>query len=603
MDLDSMPELYKEAFSQSLVNLEKLKEDDNIGHHKQADSQNLLNATQIQLLQVLEEVVTILPHIQITGGQEGLVNRSLTQMTAKWEESLRLSRNVMLIIDISNRKERGEMSYDMTIDLINTPLPELAGAVSVVPENIMRNIKEFTGLKTDVEDVDMILEGFLKSVSEAGQTGKLAHSAQKELIIRKLSPNCLLLVNSYLDTSNKAISDISLHQLIGILEQIYMPNCQPSEALVKLQRLGKVKNGDYLSQCAVISRLVRLSVRKEADDKSRKTLQESRSAEYMKSSLSESDYQLIRQQEIKRAEEQKPPLTALKIAKYLTQYHHNKIDSEDNFDFSTVNRVSGIERNASGSRTFERGKSQRGNFLKNNAQFASFRGQRGNFRHKNGPNRFPAYQHGNGGFPEENDDFQHQNGFQQGNRDFQYDNGKYQNQNDFQQGNRYVEQDNGHDYQNEDQYFSHENGDGQNNVDQGFDNDNEGQDYTQRGQNRHNTGQHYIVPMYKDAKVSKDECVMCGSRKHFWSSWRCKYRGIVGPTPRPREDIPAPVCRYHGQYLHPTEFCLGDIDVDGPDDTNKLRFVRSQNIPILAGNEESDFDEIDSDNDETISFK
>ena len=94
MDLDSMPELYKEAFSQSLVNLEKLKEDDNIGHHKQADSQNLLNATQIQLLQVLEEVVTILPHIQITGGQEGLVNRSLTQMTAKWEESLRLSRNV-----------------------------------------------------------------------------------------------------------------------------------------------------------------------------------------------------------------------------------------------------------------------------------------------------------------------------------------------------------------------------------------------------------------------------------------------------------------------------------------------------------------------------
>ena len=194
-------------------------------------------------------------------------------------------------------------------------------------------------------------------------------------------------------------------------------------------------------------------------------------------------------------------------------------------------------------------------------------------------------------------------GIKMAHRDFQYDNGKYQNQNDFQQGNRYVEQDNGHDYQNEDQYFSHENGDGQNNVDQGFDNDNEGQDYMQRGQNRHNTGQHYIVPMYKDAKVSKDECVMCGSRKHFWSSWRCKYRGIVGPTPRPREDIPAPVCRYHGQYLHPTEFCLGDIDVDGPDDTNKLRFVRSQNIPILAGNEESDFDEIDFDIDETISFK
>ena len=166
MDLDSMPELYKEAFSQSLLNLDKLKEDDNIGYHKQGDIQNLLNATQIQQNLILEDILTILPHLQITGGQERLVNRSLTQITAKWEESLKLSRNVMLIIDISNRKERGEMSHDMTIDLINTPLPELIGAVSVVPETILRNIKEFTGIKTELDDLDMILEGFLKSVFE-----------------------------------------------------------------------------------------------------------------------------------------------------------------------------------------------------------------------------------------------------------------------------------------------------------------------------------------------------------------------------------------------------------------------------------------------------
>ena len=596
-----MPELYKEAFTQSLVNLEKLKEDDNIGHHKQADLQNLLNATQIQQHQILEDMVTILPHLQVTGGQEGLVNRSLTQITAKWEESLKLSRNVMLIIDISNRKERGEMSHDMTIDLINTPSPELPGAVSVVPENIMRNIKEFTGVKTDTEDVDMILEGFLKSVFEAGQTQKLAHLAQKELIIRKLSPNCTLLVNSYLDTSNKSISDISLRQLIGILEQVYMPHCQPSEALVQLQRLGKVKNSDFMSHCAIISRLVSLSVRKEANGESKKILKESRCAEYMKHSLSESDSHLIRQQEIKRAEEQKPPLTALKLAKYLTQYHHNKISGEDSFDFSTANRVeaSGIEENATALRTFERGRShfrprgsQRGNFLQNNA---SFRGQQGNFRHKNGQNRFPTYQHGNGGFSEENNDFQHQNGFQQENKNFQYENGKYQH------GNEYFQQENGNDFQRENQQF--ENGDEQNIVDQGFDHDNEGQDNTQREHYRDNAGQHYIAPMYKDAKVNKDMCVMCGSRMHFWSSWRCKYRGIVGPSPRPREDIPAPVCTYHGQYLHPAKYCLGDINVDGPDDTNKLRFVRSKNTPILAGNgefDEQDDIEIEFDDDPLI---
>ena len=122
----------------------------------------------------------------------------------------------MQIIDISNKKEKGELSYDMTIDLINPPKQELAGATSVVPENIVRNIDAFTGVKSDPEDLDIILEGFLKSIHEAGQAQKLTHSAQKELIIRKLSPNCILLINSYLDTSNKMIEDTTLHQLVGI---------------------------------------------------------------------------------------------------------------------------------------------------------------------------------------------------------------------------------------------------------------------------------------------------------------------------------------------------------------------------------------------------
>ena len=43
----------------------------------------------------------------------------------------------------------------------------------------------------------------------------------------------------------------------------------------------------------------------------------------MKASLTESDYQLIQKLEIKRTEEQKEPLTALKIAKVLTQYQNN----------------------------------------------------------------------------------------------------------------------------------------------------------------------------------------------------------------------------------------------------------------------------------------
>ena len=59
----------------------------------------------------------------------------------------------------------------------------------------------------------------------------------------------------------------------------------------------------------------------------------------MKASLTESDYQLIQKLEIKRAEEQKEPLTALKIAN-ITQYHNNNdTNGQDNFELSTVNRV------------------------------------------------------------------------------------------------------------------------------------------------------------------------------------------------------------------------------------------------------------------------
>ena len=215
MNLADTPEAFKEAFSQSVANLDKLQDARNIGHHKQADIQNLFNSTQIRQNQLLEDILQ-LPAMQIQAGQEAPINDTLARLSARWDENVSLSRNIMQIIDISNKKEKGELSYDMTIDLINPPKQELAGATSVVPENIVRNIDAFTGVKSDPEDLDIILEGFLKSIHEAGQAQKLTHSAQKELIIRKLSPNCILLINSYLDTSNKMIEDTTLHQLVGI---------------------------------------------------------------------------------------------------------------------------------------------------------------------------------------------------------------------------------------------------------------------------------------------------------------------------------------------------------------------------------------------------
>lgn len=574
MDIDSMPNTYKEAFNQSISNMGKLQDASNIGHHQQADIQNLFNSTQIQQNQIFEDILALLPTLQITGGQEGTANDVLARLTTKWADNLNLSRNVMQIIDISNKKERGELSYDMTIDLINTPRPELTGATSVVPENIVRNIKEFTGTKNESEDLDIILEGFLKSIFEAGQTQKLTHSAQKELIIRKLAPNCILLINSYLDTSNKTISDTTLPQLIGILEQIYMPNSQPSEALVKLQSLGKVKNGDYLSHCAIISRLVRLSVRKEANSDSKRALQESRSAEYMKYSLSEADSHLIRQLEIKRAEEQKQPLTALKIAKYLTQYHHNKNNVQDNFELSTVNKVDQCEAgdSAVALQIADRGNFrapyrpqfrprgyQRGYSSPNNVRFGSFRGQRGNFR--------PNYnQRPNPVFRPRFQNFQRPNNFQKN---------SFRGQNQY-----YVNPTNSRGT------WGRQNG-SRAQYSQGQQRGRGGQNYRPpiRDNNGFNSFNQASPLVISDAKVQKGECIMCGNL-HSYKSFDCCYNGMT-PTRRTNANIPAPVCPIHKKFLHTAEQCLGDV---------KINMSKIVELPQGMEDFENDFDEYFSKN-------
>ena len=540
MNLTDTPDEFKEAFSQSVANLDKLQDARNIGHHRQADIQNLFNSTQIRQNQLLEDILLVLPSMQIQVGQEGPTNGALTRLASRWDQNVNLSRNIMQIIDISNKKERGELSYDMTIDLINPPKVELTGATSVVPENIVRNINAFTGTKTENDDLDIILEGFLKSIYEAGQTQKLSHSAQKELIIRKLSPNCILLINSYLDTSNKTIEDTTLHQLVGILEQIFMPNSQPSEALVKLQKLGKIKNNDYLNHCAIISRLVRLSVRKEQNADSKKTLQESRSAEYMKSSLSDQDSHLIRAQEIRRAEEQKQPLTALKIAKFLTQYHNNKKDPHHDFDLSTVNRVEEDEsfdtalvvRGADKSRPFVRPSGQR-SFQQNRARYGNFRG-RGTGNFQNSSNR------GFGNFRGRGNNFSRPNTFQRsayrGQRPPQYGN----NNNNFNQNNNNVR-----------------GGWKQNGFRPNYNNQPRGRGFqTNRPYQREDT----MPLVIADARVGKQECIMCGNL-HSYKSHDCCYNGMQ-PTRRTHPDKPASVCPIHKKFLHTAQQCLGDVKIN-----------------------------------------
>ena len=102
MDLDSIPVPFREAYTQSVLNLNQLRDTGNITIYKQADVQNLFNCTQIQQNQIFEDILALLPSLQINAGQQDAADGVFTRLNAKWRNNLELSRNVMQIIDSAN---------------------------------------------------------------------------------------------------------------------------------------------------------------------------------------------------------------------------------------------------------------------------------------------------------------------------------------------------------------------------------------------------------------------------------------------------------------------------------------------------------------------
>ena len=105
MDSASTPEPFKEAFSESLVTLEKLRNVANISSNQNADFQNILNSVQFQTSVILEKIIAILPSLQIATGQNAEIQTQRESLERSWNDHLGLSRKVMLFVDNSNKKE------------------------------------------------------------------------------------------------------------------------------------------------------------------------------------------------------------------------------------------------------------------------------------------------------------------------------------------------------------------------------------------------------------------------------------------------------------------------------------------------------------------
>ena len=557
MDRDAVPAEFQEAFDTSMENLNKLKNNDDI-LHEEANVLNLLNSGLTSQAKLIESLIKQLPNLQVSPHNEASAAPISAEIDSNWKSHLAVTRNIMRAVDITKKKEKGQLPSEKALDLIYEPNSQIDGATDLVPENCVKNIAVFDSAVG--KDLDIKLEGFLKSIYEAGSTNKLSHKGMKTLIIRKLSPQVLMLIESYLDTSEKKIENVSLRQIVGILEECYAQS-DPRSALQKLQSLDKVTDGDYFSACAVISRLVKLSVRKEGSKESRQIIQESRSAEYMRSSLTAGDAKIIRTEELKRAADLKGPMSALKIASFLTLYHQNQKGNGDVLEspsVSSANKAGECEEVPHESAFFVQ------------RQFAPPSRGRGQAFFKNTRNwsggRFNSPQQGNvhRGFNKNPQGFgqprKYPNGPQAGfhtvgSRQGRGPNGPFRQAS---QGRN----------------FSGGLNDQRRPQRGGFRGSPRGQRGSYRGAD-YRQGQNRPFVTFQDAKVEYNQCIMCGSTLHTFNSWDCAYRGIC----RPQKEV----CSIHGKFSHPTRACLGDIT------TNQAREeLPSVGMGALYGDEEEE---------------
>ena len=212
-----------------MKNLDKLKNNDKELLTEEANVLNLLNSGLASQARLLESVLKQLPNLEVSDDQREAAQPITAEIDKNWKDHLQVTRAVMRAVDITKRKEKGQLSCEQDLDLINEPGAELVGCTDVVPETCVKNIQLFDGSMG--KDLDIRLEGFLKSIFEAGSTNKLSHKAMKTLIIRKLSPQTLMLIESYLDTSDKIVEEVSLRQIVSILEECY----SQTDSCVKLE--------------------------------------------------------------------------------------------------------------------------------------------------------------------------------------------------------------------------------------------------------------------------------------------------------------------------------------------------------------------------------
>ena len=305
----------------------------------------------------------------------------------KWNESLSVCRKIQKSAYTQFQEEKGKIIGENDLKLIFDVPADIADGKDAVPENCLKNLKQFSG--ENIENLDIATEEFIRNAFEIGLSQQLSHEGIKSLIIRRLHGFSLLILETYAGNLEVSPSDLTLKQVIWCLEKHFRQESSPLKSLQKLQALPQIHHKQYFKTCGIVARLAKLSVKNITDPDNAKLLEKARATEYFVKSLNTVDKKLIDKENSQRLVDNKEPLGSIAIADFLTKHHASNYDNLDPPQ-STVLQVTKEDEGAPEEETvFFVGNNQRG-YRRNN--FSRGQGAGPNFSNQNRsfpPPRFP----------------------------------------------------------------------------------------------------------------------------------------------------------------------------------------------------------------------
>ena len=331
---DNTPAEFKKSGLLAEEQLRKLEDTDLKVLGSESSTLHLLSSGLTSQAKVLNTIIEKFDALALKPGQD--LGNELQQ---EFDRHITVTRKLQKSAITTNLNDTGILPDSDNIQLICTLYTEDAAPTLSVPEACVKNLKSFAG-EGDVHDMDYKCEMFITEAMDIGLSNKLAHNACKSLILRKLSGYANLVLNTYLENQALTAADMTLTQLLGLLERTFRSQSTPEVALHRLQSLPEIKNRNYLQATGVIARLARLSTRLEPDPNTRKLIFQTRSKEYLLKSLQSDDRLLIIKEDAKRQTENREPLSFIAVSEYLTKFHQLKSKPLTDFVVNNVNNDS-----------------------------------------------------------------------------------------------------------------------------------------------------------------------------------------------------------------------------------------------------------------------